>query len=183
MDIVARVKNILMTPKTEWPVIAAEPTDIAQLYTGYIVILAAIPPLASLIGLTILGLPLGLVITSAVLRYVFSLIGVLLFGFIAAKLAPMFGGRDDLVQGVKLTAFTNTAVWIGGIFLIIPRLGSLISLLCGLYALYLLYLGISVVMTVPESRAVGYLLSLIAVAIVIVIVLVVIGGVVGLGMM
>src|ERR1700722_9551938 len=112
MDIVARVKNILMTPKTEWPVIAAEPTDIAKLYTGYIVLLAAIPPLASLIGLTILGLPLGLIITHAVVNYIVGLVAVLVVGFIAAKLAPMFGGRDDLIQGIKLTAFTNTAAWV-----------------------------------------------------------------------
>jgi len=41
-DIVTRVKAILTTPKTEWPVIAAETTTIADLYKSYVVILAAI---------------------------------------------------------------------------------------------------------------------------------------------
>ena len=43
--LLARVKNILLTPKTEWPVIAAEPASTASIYTGYILILAAVPTL------------------------------------------------------------------------------------------------------------------------------------------
>ena len=39
--VIDRVKNILLTPKTEWPVIAAENTTVADLYKNYIVILAA----------------------------------------------------------------------------------------------------------------------------------------------
>ena len=47
--IVARVKAILTTPKTEWPVIATEPETVKGLYLNYIVILAAIPPLAGIL--------------------------------------------------------------------------------------------------------------------------------------
>jgi hypothetical protein len=49
MSIVDRVKNILMSPKTEWPVIAGEATTTQALYTGYIMILAAIGPVALLL--------------------------------------------------------------------------------------------------------------------------------------
>ena len=48
--LIARVKAILLTPKTEWPVIAGEPTTVADLYKGYIVWLAAIPPLAAFLS-------------------------------------------------------------------------------------------------------------------------------------
>jgi len=43
--LIARIKGILLTPKTEWPVIAGETTTVADLYKGYIVWLAAIPPI------------------------------------------------------------------------------------------------------------------------------------------
>ena len=43
--LIARVKGILLTPKTEWPLIAGEPATVGDLYKGYIVWLAAIPPL------------------------------------------------------------------------------------------------------------------------------------------
>ena len=41
--LIARVKAILTTPKTEWPIIAAEPATVADLYKNYIIWLAAIP--------------------------------------------------------------------------------------------------------------------------------------------
>ncbi len=54
-DIVSRVKAILMTPKTEWPIIAAETTTVADLYKNYVIILAAIPAIAMFIGMSIVG--------------------------------------------------------------------------------------------------------------------------------
>jgi len=53
--LIERVRKILLTPNTEWPVIAAEPTTTSQLYTNYILILAAIPALAGFIKGSIIG--------------------------------------------------------------------------------------------------------------------------------
>src|SRR4051812_16778372 len=50
MNLVERVKAIVLTPRTEWPVIAAEPGDAAYLFRNYVAILAAIPAVAGLIG-------------------------------------------------------------------------------------------------------------------------------------
>jgi len=44
--IIARAKATLLTPKTEWPVIAAEPESVGHLYTSYVLIMAAIPAVA-----------------------------------------------------------------------------------------------------------------------------------------
>ena len=41
--IVDRAMAILLRPKLEWPVIAAEPDTVGGLYTRYILIMAAIP--------------------------------------------------------------------------------------------------------------------------------------------
>src|SRR5664280_597388 len=53
MAIVDRVKNICLTPNTEWPVIAEEATSAGSLITGYVA------PLAAIYGLYLLylGLP------------------------------------------------------------------------------------------------------------------------------
>src|SRR5712672_1610419 len=53
-----RAKNILLAPKTEWPVIDAEPTTPAQLYTGYVVPLAAFAAAISLVHMSIIGISL-----------------------------------------------------------------------------------------------------------------------------
>ena len=48
MNLVDRVKGILVEPRNEWVKIAAEPATVQSLYTGWIMILAAIGPSALL---------------------------------------------------------------------------------------------------------------------------------------
>ena len=55
MNLVERVKAILLQPKSEWPVIAAEPGDAGYLFTNYVCIVSAIPPVCSFIGGVIIG--------------------------------------------------------------------------------------------------------------------------------
>ena len=43
MNLVERVKKILLTPRQEWAVINGETHTVAGLYTQYVMILAAIP--------------------------------------------------------------------------------------------------------------------------------------------
>src|SRR6476660_795512 len=55
MSLIERVPAILLRPKQTWPVIAAEPADVATIYSRYVVILAAIPAIAGFIGWTLIG--------------------------------------------------------------------------------------------------------------------------------
>jgi hypothetical protein len=160
MDLKARVKNILITPRSEWQVIADEPADLASLYTSYILPMAAIRPVCGAIGMSVVGIMgfrigFGTALVSAIVQYILSLIAVYVAALIASKLAPAFGGRDNLVQGLKLIAYSATASWVGGVFALIPLL-SILGALVSLYSLYLLFSGAAVMMSVPEDRAVGY---------------------------
>jgi hypothetical protein len=51
MKIVDRIKNILLTPKTEWPVIAGESASTQELMTGYVAPLAGILGIIPALGL------------------------------------------------------------------------------------------------------------------------------------
>jgi hypothetical protein len=93
-----------------------------------------------------------------------AFVAVYVLGLIASKIAPSFGGKDDLAQGLKLVAYAYTAAWVAGIFSLIPAL-ALLSLIGGIYSLYLLYTGSSVMMGVPQERSVGYTAVVILVAI------------------
>lgn len=167
MDIVARAKNILLSPNTEWPVIAAERTTIGELYTGYIMPMSAIPPVCALIGLSLfLGrLGFGLGIIGALVSWVFGLVGIYIVALLAQWLAPRFGGNGDLLAALKLVAYSHTAAWVGGIFMLIPLLGIL-TFLMSLYGLYLLYTGAPMV-GVPRERAVTYTAALVLCVIVV----------------
>ena len=169
-SLVDRVKNILMTPKTEWPRIDAEPATVGSIFTGYVMILAAIGPIAMLIGQQVFGMgywkpAITYSITWAVMTYVLTLIGVYVQALIANALAPSFGGTQDQVKALKLVAYSATAGWVAAILGIIPMLGML-AVIGALYGLYLMWLGVPVLMRVPEDKAVGYIVVLIVVNIV-----------------
>jgi len=176
MDVVARVKNILRTPRTEWPLIAGEPATVGDLYNRYIVPLAAIGPVAMLVAFTARGV-FGGGIFFAVVQYVFSLISVYVTALIFSKLAPSFGGRDDLIQALKLTAYATTAVWIAAvarILVFIPGIWVLasVAMLAGaIYTIYLFYLGAPPVLAVPQDKAAIFTLVAIVVVIVVYLVL------------
>jgi hypothetical protein len=184
MSLVDRVKRILMSPRTEWQVIDAEPTTPAQLYTGYIVPLAAIGPIAQLIGYSVFGIsvpfmgtyrvPVGSAITSALVTYVLSLAATYVLALIIDALAPTFNGQRSQTQALKVAAYSSTASWVAGIFHLIPGLRLLTIL--GLYSLYLLYLGLPIVMKAPREKAVAYTAVVILAAIVLFMVIGVIAG-------
>ena len=165
MNLVERAKRMLLTPKTEWEVVDAEPTTVAELYTQYIIPLAAIGPIARLIGFALIGVhipfsgvtyrtPIGRAIVGAVVTYILALIGVFVLAMIIDMLAPTFGGTTNRLQALKVSAYSHTAAWLAAVFAIIPGL-SILGIL-GLYSLYLLYLGLPVLMKAPEEKAMGY---------------------------
>lgn len=172
-SLVARAKNIIMRPKSEWPVIDAEPATIGGIYRNYVIILAAIPPLAGLIGMLVFGVRFfgityrpspAYAVTQAVVQYLLSLASVYVLALIIEALAPTFGGTKDRVKAFKVAAYGATAGWLAGIFGIIPNLAFLGLL--GLYSLYLYYTGLPVLMKSPADRAVGYVAAVIVAAIV-----------------
>ena len=164
MALVDRVKNILLTPKTEWPVIEGEKTTTAELMTGYVAILAAIPAVCGFIGMSLIGVsffggsfktPMVAGLSMAIFGYVMSFITVIVAGHIINALAPTFGGQKDLAQATKVATYAFTAGWIGGIFSILPAM-SILGVLTTLYGIYLLYLGLPVLMKNPEDKSIGY---------------------------
>ena len=171
MDIVTRAKNILLKPREEWPVIAAETTSSADLYKSYIAPLAAVPAVAGFIGMSLVGLPMigrvgmGTGLATMVMQFILALAGVYVLALIIDFLAPKFGGEKNPAQALKVSAYSMTAAWLAGIFAILPLLGIL-SLL-GLYSLYLLYLGLPVLMKAPAEKAMPYTVVVVIAAIVI----------------
>lgn len=179
MNLVERVKNILVQPAKEWQAIDTEAIDTAGLYTGYIVPLAAIGPVATVIGMSLIGVSLPFVgryrlpFTSSLLQgvvsYVLTLAGVFVLALIIDALAPTFSGRKDQAQALKVAAYSSTAAWVAGIFSLIPAL-SILGIV-GLYSLYLLYAGLPVLMKSPQEKALGYTAVVVICAIVLFVVI------------
>ncbi|MFI4867796.1 MAG: Yip1 family protein [Steroidobacterales bacterium] len=191
--IITRAKAMLIAPRTEWPVLAAEPDTVGGLYSGYIIVMAAIPAIVRFLSATLIGVSvpflgsfrigIGAGLTTAVLTYVLSLVGVYIVALIVDALAPSFGAEKNRVQALKTVAYSYTAYWVASILGIIPGLGLLAALAGGIYSIYLLNMGLPFTMKCPPEKAIGYTAVSIIVAIVIGWVLaLVVGSVAGLGM-
>ena len=164
--IIARAKAILLTPRSEWPVIAAEPATIGGIYTNYLLVMAAIPAIVEFLRLSVIGIsvpfmgsfrsPMGVGLTSAITHYVLSLVGIFVVALIVEALAPTFGGEKNRVQALKVVAYSYTASFVASIIGLVPGL-MLISALAGLiYGLYLLNMGLPPTMKCPAEKSVGY---------------------------
>ena len=175
MSIVDRIKGILLKPKEEWQTISGETTTIPELYKTYIIILAAIGPVASVIGMSIVGISLPFVgsfripittsIASAVVHYILTLGGVYILALIIDALAPTFTGEKNINQAFKVATYSYTPGWLAGIFAIIPAF-SILGIL-GLYGLYLLYMGLPILMKSPQEKSLGYTVAVIMAAVII----------------
>lgn len=154
--LVARVKGILMQPKIEWLRIDGEFATNKSLFTRYAMILAAIGPVATLVGSLVFGhASIVSALVLAIVSYGLSLASVFILGLIINALASSFGGAPNPVQAMKLAVYASTASWIAGVFNLIPLLGW-VSILGGIYTLVLLFLGLPILMKVPEDKKVVY---------------------------
>jgi hypothetical protein len=185
MNLVDRVRNILLTPRTEWAVIDAEPASIQELYARYVIPLTLVPAVAGFIGGSIVGIGVPGVGTirvgvlaglfGAVLQFGLLLAFVYILALVINELPLMFGGRMDIVAAFKAAAYSSTPAWLAGVFSIVPVFAFLSVV--GLYSLYLLYLGLPRLMRAPDNRAVAYTAAVVGAAAVLALV---VSGVLGL---
>jgi|GEM_PF-678137 len=174
--LIARVRALLVAPKSEWPVIARETETPADLYKRYVLILAAIPALArflrgSLIGYadqyygaTHMAISAGL--SGIVVEYALTLGSVYVLALVIDNAAPWFGAQRDGMQALKLSAYSSTATWVASAGILLPRALSFLIVLAGaIYGVYLLYTGLPHTMKSSVQRAAGYAAVIIVAAI------------------
>lgn len=176
MNLIDRAKKIILTPKTEWDVIAGENTPTQELIVSYVLPLAAAAAIASFIGTAlfmgmlggVLGAHIGFMgaAVGAVIHVIMAVVSCFVIGFIIDALAPTFGGQKSMQQALKLAVYAYTPGWVFGLAAIIPFLGWLAALIGGLYGIYLLYLGLPKLMKNPDEKSVPYLVVIIVCAIV-----------------
>jgi len=161
-----RALNLLLHPQATWDAIAVEPATIEGLYKGWVLPLAAVPAVARLIGLMSFG---GIrifgvryqpgfvaILGDAVASYALTLISVYLLALVIDQFAVQFGGERNRIQAFKAAAYSGTAAWLAGVFLLLPAQGGLLALLGAFYSLYLLYEGLPRLMRSKPQLTLNY---------------------------
>lgn len=173
MNIIDRVKNILITPQKEWQVINTEPGNATGITTTYLLPLILIGAIASLIGFGFIGVGLGLFkiagiswgIKMAIGYAIRNIASVFILAFIIDTIAPNFNAEKNFDKSFQVAAYCFTPTLVAGIFMIIPALGF-IAAAAGLYGLYLLYVGLPILKKSPADKSANYFVVVLVVSIV-----------------
>lgn len=170
-----RARRLLVEPRLEWARIDGEPATIESLFKKWVVVLAAIPPVAGALGVLMFGEraygivtrpSIGEAMVAAVTHYLLTVGGVFVLSLVIDSLAPSFGGSKSSIQATKVAAYSMTAAWVAGVVALIPQIAWLGVLAGAGYSIYLLYLGLPLLMKVAADKAAAYTVAVAVAAIV-----------------
>ncbi len=156
-----RALALVFRPQATWLAVAAHPTPVPSLLLGYALPLASIGAAATFVALHVVGIPFahglqrastGAAAVQAGLSLATALASVPVTAAVVTLLAPLFDARPDFMKALRVTVYSLTPAWLGGIFFVYAPLGSL-DLLAALYGIWELSVGLARVMGAPERRA------------------------------
>ena len=162
-SILARVIALLRTPRDSWRVLAAETPAPRALMMGLVAPLAlAAAAIPALMRLAFGESVLGTVYRPPIVDVVFAIFAGAVLGLSAVaavaatidRLAPAFEGERSFARAFALAAYASTPGFAAAILAAIPGLWFAAGL--GLYAIWLLYVGLPVMMRCPPDRGVAY---------------------------
>lgn len=160
MNLIERVKNIIITPKTEWLVVESESTTPGSLLVSYVLPMAIISSLGELMaGMLYTGtLGIGYFLLRSLTSFITVMISFYITTYVVDLLAPNFASEKNINRAAQLVAYSNTPIWIAGLLAFIPMLRFLILFAGRIYSIYLMYLGLGPLKKTPEDKKVVYMI-------------------------
>ncbi len=154
-------------PKEEWHTIDERHESLKYSLT-HILLVSLIPSVCAYfsavnIGWSIgVGEPIRLTSDSAMLlavaMYFALIVGVFALAYLAHWMAHTFGSEPTYTQTLELASYTSTPLFMVGLAALYPELWFVMLVgLAGLsYSVYLLYVGVPILMHIPEERGFIY---------------------------
>jgi hypothetical protein len=137
-----------------------------KLIGGYAMILALIPAISAFIKYGLIGSTyyFGTGIQKGLVQFLSAIVGVYILAWIINELAPSFESEKNFGRSLQLAVYASTPQWVAGILIFIsPGL----AMVFGLYAIYLLAIGLPVLKKTPQDKVAGYVaLTIIAMIII-----------------
>ena len=169
---------LFFSPRQAWERIRAQDDSVLLTYLKFVIPITLIPVIAWYFGSVEIGWQLGdrvIKLTSAsalqimVLFYLAMLIGIAGLGFMVHWMSETYEADTSTIsKGVAIAAYTLTPLFVCGLTGFYPMLWLDILLGCAAaaYAVYLLYIGVPIVMQVPEERGFLFASAMVAVGLV-----------------
>ena len=167
--------GLMVQPGVQWKRVAELPDATMKTMVLYPALMALIPSAAWYYGTTSVGWtvgdgdPIKLTTDSAlaiILLFYFAMVAAVgVIGYFIHWMAHTYGADSNLAKGIVIAGFTATPLFIAGAvgFYPVLWLDMLIGVVAVCWAVDLIYLGIPIVMRIPEER--GFLFSSAVIAI------------------
>lgn len=172
--ILSHIWGIYTHPKQEWKTIADRHESFINALT-HTLFISAIPALCAYYSSVNIGWSVGAgdpiflthdsAMAMAIIMFCGLVGGVLALGLMAHWMAHSFGADPSHVQGIEVSAYTATPLYMVGFATLYPELWFVMLVgLAGIsYAVYMLYTGVPIVMGIDEDRGFIYASSLVTV--------------------
>ncbi len=182
---IGKVFGIIFQPVPTWHEVAGMSEAELKRYLKYPAILALIPAIAWFYGTTRVGWSVGgretvhfsagSAAAIAPLFYLAQLVAIWVIGYFVHWMAQTYGAESSISKGVVLAGFCATPILLFGAFGVHPLfwLDFLVGLIAVSHAVYLLYLGIPIVMRIPQERGFLFASAVVAVGMVMAVVVMV----------
>jgi len=178
--------GLLVRPSAQWRTVADLPESSFKTLVLYPCFLAILPAVAWFYGTSQVGWTVGehgetikLTTQSArqicILFYLTMVACVAIIGFFIHWMSDTYGAESSLTRGIVIAGLTATPLFIAGLVGFYPLLwlDLLIGVAAVSWSVYLMYLGIPIVMNIPEERGFLFSSAVLAIAMVILICLMV----------
>ena len=178
--------GLLTRPSAQWKTVADLPESSFRTLVLYPWFLAILPAVAWYYGTTQVGWSVGehgevikLTTTSArqicILFYFTMVACVSVIGYFIHWMSDTYGAASSITKGIVIASLSATPLFIAGLVGFYPLLwlDMLIGVVAVCWAVYLMYLGIPIVMNIPEERGFLFSSAVLGVALVILICLMV----------
>ncbi|EEF79774.1 hypothetical protein LP43_1878 [Methylophaga thiooxydans] len=161
--------GLFSVPHAEWESISEEKEDLVLFGLARLAVLAAIPAIAFLIGITLIGwslsgsefhqIPVAKAVPMALAFYVLITVFTLMMAYFTFSMERAFGTETSFGRCLVFVSYTATPMYMAGLvgFVPIVWLAMLVLMAAVGYSLYLLYIGIPIYMKIPDGK--GYVVS------------------------
>lgn len=158
METLRRIVHLLLRPAEEWDRIADEKTSVVALLRDYILPLALLAPIATVIGMKTFDrawdpvhgylVPSDRIFATGAMTYLAIVGSIFVLAAIFVLIAPMYGIVRNYLAALKVAAFGAIPVLLAGASLLLPVL-AIVGLVGLCHTLFLLWLGSRRVLNVP----------------------------------
>jgi hypothetical protein len=178
--------GLMVRPDAQWRAVATLPDTTLRTLLLYPCLLALLPAVAWFYGTTEIGWtvgehgePIRLTRESArqicILFYLTMIVCIAIIGYFIHWMAATYGAQSSITKGIVIAGLTATPLFLAGLTGFHPLLwlDMIIGVCAVSWAVYLMYLGIPIVMNIPEERGFLFSSAVLAIAMVILICLMV----------